>query len=617
MKPLNLDNKPCAPISSNCVIWQGPDIECITLCTGDTVSDAVNKLATELCTIFDQLKISSYDLTCLGITAACPPANFEALIQLLITKICALENVSVVPPEGKSGCPDCVVSVAECFVVGTTTTMQLIDYVQAIASRVCSLVDSITDLQVQIDNIDIRVTALEDAVPPSLTLPDIPTGCFALYPLGTPTGTPAAIDVVLDLLVNDPDIGYCTTISALYGSGTAADILSVVNPACITGASNSVVSGLTTAMSVSYPAWVGVPATLVNTINNLWIAVCDLRNITTVSFTDTATIDFTQNTGLPNYDFSAEIIQPKALATARGTNITNGANIIFSSGLNLTKPGYVPTPITTPAGNANAAMLCANSMKITNAGLTEEYNTFSVSPFAVPGVATIPEDGLYDIGFSIRISAPVTTVALPSPPAVGLPFGVGKGWYGGDSVSSDDGVGGITITVGGTTYTEGIYAPTGGSGSGLMVYITVAGGVINGFTILNAGTGYLTSDLTAALSVPGGDGAGRFSLDSLTSPTPKITVIAGINVAGAGCDTVCYDVFTSNNSVSQCYLESSRLGVQLTATTQLELSLAILVNDEDPAVAGNPNPLWNYNIGYFDATDRAEFFIRKMGPLLP
>ena len=39
MKPLNLDNKPCSPISSNCVVWQGPDIPCIQLCTGDTVSD--------------------------------------------------------------------------------------------------------------------------------------------------------------------------------------------------------------------------------------------------------------------------------------------------------------------------------------------------------------------------------------------------------------------------------------------------------------------------------------------------------------------------------------------------------------------------------------------------
>jgi hypothetical protein len=41
MKPLNLDNSPWNPISSHCVIWQGPDLACIKLCKGDTVSDVL------------------------------------------------------------------------------------------------------------------------------------------------------------------------------------------------------------------------------------------------------------------------------------------------------------------------------------------------------------------------------------------------------------------------------------------------------------------------------------------------------------------------------------------------------------------------------------------------
>ena len=86
MKPLNLDNSPCSPTSSNCIIWQGPDIPCIKLCTGDTISDVVFKLATELCIIIDELNVSNYDLTCFASTA-CPPADFQALMELLILKI--------------------------------------------------------------------------------------------------------------------------------------------------------------------------------------------------------------------------------------------------------------------------------------------------------------------------------------------------------------------------------------------------------------------------------------------------------------------------------------------------------------------------------------------------
>ena len=85
MKPLNYDNSPCSPISSNCVIWQGPDIPCIKLCAGDTISDVVFKLATELCTVLDTLNVTNYDLSCFNLVA-CGPNDFQALIQFLIER---------------------------------------------------------------------------------------------------------------------------------------------------------------------------------------------------------------------------------------------------------------------------------------------------------------------------------------------------------------------------------------------------------------------------------------------------------------------------------------------------------------------------------------------------
>ena len=91
MKPLNYDNSPCSPISSNCVIWQGPDIPCIKLCAGDTISDVIFKLATELCAVLDTLNVTNYDLSCFNLTA-CGPNDFQALIQFLIEQICALQN---------------------------------------------------------------------------------------------------------------------------------------------------------------------------------------------------------------------------------------------------------------------------------------------------------------------------------------------------------------------------------------------------------------------------------------------------------------------------------------------------------------------------------------------
>ena len=276
MKPLNLDNRPCSPISSNCVIWQGPDIPCIKLCTGDTVSDIVFKLGTELCTIMDQLNVTNYDLTCLGITA-CPPQDFQALIQLLITKICELNGIPA--SETKvSGCPDCVVSVAPCFVEGDQTTMQLIDYVQMIADKICSILDQIAVINNQITNLDNRVTVLENAPAPTFTLPSIDTGCLATYITGNPAS--ATIDIVLDTLLNNGIAGYCALIAA---TDLPANILSAVATQCITGTDDSLANPGDTFSSAYGPytgfgTWNNTPFTAADAINNLWIAVCDIYN---------------------------------------------------------------------------------------------------------------------------------------------------------------------------------------------------------------------------------------------------------------------------------------------------------------------------------------------------
>ena len=619
MKPLNLDNKPCSPISSNCVIWQGPDIECINICNGDSVSDVVAALATELCTVLDQINVSSYDLTCLGFTSACPPKDFEALIQFLINKICDLESVPTDTPKDASGCPDCIVSVASCFVEGTTTNMQLVDYVQAIANKVCALVDNIADLQTQIDGIDIRVTALENAVPPSLAIPSIPTGCLDSVIPGTPATE--TIDIVLDYLVNDATIGYCATIDTLWGSsGSAADLAAVLNPVCITAASASIVDGNDAGagtMSSAYPGptgWVTTPLTLAQTIQNLWIAICDLRNITTVTFTDTDTITVTENTGLPDYNFSINLNQPHALIREVGLNVLGGSQINNASGLFLSDPGYVVLN-----SNGDSRWICGGgataAFKFPVASVI--YDTFT-TPVTTPGlgIINITEDGIYDLSYKIQLSAPITTLPLPNAPAEGGPFGTGKGWYGGDNVSSNDQPRAIILAAAGTSpgagYTDGIFTVVYPSGTITIQITTVGGGdtSIASIIVLNTTGSFDSSDLiTVPIAQPGSDSSATIQIVALTKPTPKVTVIAAIQDTGAGCINYGEMIFAPNTATSKCVINGTQLGVQLTAGTVLEVKLAIVVNDES---AGLPASRWNYLSTYLDADDSYEFFVRKM-----
>ena len=270
MRPLNLDNSPCSPTSSNCVIWQGPDIPCIKLCAGDSISDVVFKLATELCTIMDQLKVSNYDLSCFNSTA-CPPVDFQGLIQFLINQICEAQGITTTTKTVASGCPDCVVTVAACFIEGTTTTMQLVDYVNLIAQRVCSIIDEISIINNQITNLDTRVTILENAVPPSFTLPSISTGCLAPY-MGSLASAP--IDQVLDTLLNNATIGYCALIQA---TGLPAAILSAVASQCIASTDTSLAYSPDTMGTAYFGSWINSPFTSADAITNLWISICDIR----------------------------------------------------------------------------------------------------------------------------------------------------------------------------------------------------------------------------------------------------------------------------------------------------------------------------------------------------
>jgi hypothetical protein len=407
MKPLNLDNRPCSPISSNCVIWQGPDIPCIKLCTGDTVSDVIFKLGTELCAIMDQLNVTNYDLTCLGITA-CPPQDFQALIQLLITKICELNGIPATETKVSSGCPDCVVSVAECFVEGNQTTMQLIDYVQMIADRICSILDQINIINNQITNLDNRVTVLENTPPPTFTLPSIDTGCLATYITGNPAS--ATIDIVLDTLLNNGTAGYCALIAA---TDLPANILSAVATQCITGTDNSLANPGDTFSSAYGPytgfgTWNNTPVTAADAINNLWITVCDIYNYvsnlsnTVVDAGEGITVTSATVGSTTTYTVTNDYLESFVANLSIDNDFSPGSGVIpkvLPSSVNGVQEGQVIFRYTSVASNGQL-VIAGTGAFVPNGSLPPiSFGTFDNTT----GLFTITDPGMYLIEAHIHL----------------------------------------------------------------------------------------------------------------------------------------------------------------------------------------------------------------------
>ena len=157
------NTSPCTPISSNCVIWQGPDIACIDLCNGDTISDVVASLATKLCEIIDQActcdpSLDGLDISCM---TANTPADLVATLQVIIDYACANSGGSTVPS----------LSLPQCLqykdATGTTITELPIDqWASLIGTQICSLIDVVSVINQNITNINNRLNTLEACVLP-------------------------------------------------------------------------------------------------------------------------------------------------------------------------------------------------------------------------------------------------------------------------------------------------------------------------------------------------------------------------------------------------------------------------------------------------------------------
>ena len=265
----------CNPISSNCVIWQGPDIPCIDLCHGDSVTDVIAKLAKELCDILDTLNIDTYDLTCFK--PICPdPENFHDLIQFLITKVCELQCCCDGTTPAQSACPDtCIVNVAPCFYFPNQlgdqiTTMTLPDYVTAIGNKICMMVGQISTLESQVAALQIQQTATDNRV---VILEDEIADAVVTIPssvrLGPapPGGWPIA--VVVEAI--DTDL---TNLENATGDPIA--LLTAIQQQCVNLGNLKQLSNQNSSMG-SITGWVANTQTVADTLTNMWLAVCDMR----------------------------------------------------------------------------------------------------------------------------------------------------------------------------------------------------------------------------------------------------------------------------------------------------------------------------------------------------
>jgi len=277
MIPTNSSNTTngCDSISSNCVIWQGPDINCINLCNGDTISDVTAKLAELVCNLITDgvqanPNLTGLDLSCLNIPGT-EPTTLVPVLQEMINAICA-DNTKLAEPSSEyiqANLP--IMTLPACLqyndASGNPVTQLRLDlFTTLIANKVCDILTAIVTINTTLSNYNTRISVLEACVLPC-------------------TGKVAENQIVPTCIIN---VGQLTDVSVLLlalevrfcALETAVGLPAAINAAI----GQATILGTTTTLadpSVSYGSitgWNNNPSTLAQSVQNIWVVLGDLYN---------------------------------------------------------------------------------------------------------------------------------------------------------------------------------------------------------------------------------------------------------------------------------------------------------------------------------------------------
>lgn len=255
-------------MSSDFVIWEGPDIPCINLCKGDKITTVIYKLADLLCKISSGIDLSSIDFSCLVKGEVLPPNTLEKLIQLIIWKLCDLENCCA---DGSSEISETlVIELPECLQYAEddelVSQLPIDQYAELLANKLCDIISDINTINVTLDQIVLNISDLQDQIDDlDLTIPNIISKCASNTSPGISTPIDEAVEAIEGVL--------CDLIDVL---GTNEQLAAVKDLQCLDLSNAEQLSNPPNLMK-DLAGWTDPPINLAQSLANLWLTVCDMR----------------------------------------------------------------------------------------------------------------------------------------------------------------------------------------------------------------------------------------------------------------------------------------------------------------------------------------------------
>jgi hypothetical protein len=235
--------------NSSCVIWDGPDIKCLGLCKGDTVTDVVYKAGKTLCELLNKFNISLLDFECY-VDENPKPQDIQELLQWFIRKLCELKeeidskDLNIDCNYVKNNIYSCNINFSLCDVRGNRQNYILplysetgTSFISLLSDIICVIRGNINDIRQDIVNINTQINYIlnnccNEGEGGGLSISIIPNRCVYPFRPGDPP-PPASITNMQqldDYLDNIAQLTCCITNLLGYNANIESCTLSNCGP---------------------------------------------------------------------------------------------------------------------------------------------------------------------------------------------------------------------------------------------------------------------------------------------------------------------------------------------------------------------------------------------------
>lgn len=223
-------SKDCIPQSSDCIIWQGPDIECLDLCYGDNITTVLYKLALLVCDILTRAEngeLCDCEGNSTGRIYTCTlaidqpvtyTATSEEIIEYIFTYFICNGQVGVTQ-EGRSVLEILREKIAlpqqlqytDPLTNEIVTELFVTDYTEYLATKMCEVMQGNTQQDGQIEQLFNAINGINEALT-DIVIPEPVT----VKTNSTYSGGPGQ-EVLIEEAYEEFEANYCNYKNALLG----------------------------------------------------------------------------------------------------------------------------------------------------------------------------------------------------------------------------------------------------------------------------------------------------------------------------------------------------------------------------------------------------------------